>query len=103
MKRTGLQRKTGLKRKTRLRPVSDTKAAWNDFYRRDKNKRLAQQVAKEGRNYCERCDRTCRPQGHHQNGQAGANIMNYRLICWQCHDWIHFTNPNEARKEGFLV
>jgi transposase InsO family protein len=41
---------------------------------------------------------------HHVKGRGKytLDVSTFMTVCSACHYWIHFINPKEARKEGYL-
>lgn len=103
MKRSRLKRRTPLKRgdkplkKTRLKPQSDTKAAFAKLYAQKKKDAHPFQ-------YCAMCHQgshkdTLEP--HHHSGRIGYRILEFVWMCKACHDWVH-ANGTMARAMGWL-
>lgn len=89
-------------KRTRLQPQSANKRQWRYKYHADQSRRRNAQVKAHGQTFCQRCGEFGAVEGHHPDGQNGALILHYFLIDRKCHDWIHLTNPNAAREEGWL-
>lgn len=96
-------------KRTRLNQVSKAKAKWTPRYQKAKRARLEWMIEQRGFVYCERCDASpgdihCRRalEPHHPDGRNGALILHFFYVCHACHAWIHETNPNAARQEGWL-
>lgn len=104
MKRSPMKRGKGLRRKTRLKGRSAKKAALDEV----RAGVLLELIAERG-NGCEAgIEEVCRHvanDGHEvlTRGRGGSptDKTNIRLVCRQCHDWIH-THPVEATERGLL-
>jgi len=108
MKRSPLKRTSGLKRggnqlkRTPLKKVSKKQSKILSEYRK-----VRREIEKERGDNCE--VRGCRNQfDHHHHieptGAGGSKTekSNIILVCFSCHDRIHYGSPSWARKEGYL-
>lgn len=86
-------------KRTPIRRVSKKQAKRLREYRKIKETTLSHNV------FCEFPD--CHKRAfhvHHVHGRSGENLCNtatWMLLCPEHHIWIH-SNPNEARKKGYL-
>lgn len=106
MKRSPLSRKTPLKRggpikrKTRLRPVSAKRA------KEQRQRRATLKAMSADQAICQRCHAAQAVDAHEVVPRsAGGSITdpaNIRLLCRECHDWIH-RFPAAARRAGWLA
>jgi hypothetical protein len=98
-------------KRTQLRRASKAKVNWQRQYAAAKADRMRAMIAERGYVYCERCGIIIEDgvlgDGHHPDGQNGTLILHFFIVCrlargGGCHDFIHITNPNAAREEGWL-
>lgn len=82
--------------------MSHAKSHWNRLYRESKKSRMAAQIIERGYTFCQRCEKPCDPDGAHVNGQNGARILVYFLLCRPCHTWCE-DHKTLARSEGWMA
>lgn len=118
MKRTALRRKTPIKRSTKR--IAPRSAKMRDLYEREGGRRdVVERILRE-RQWCQWWEpgevsdvairvRQCaeRSTTVHEilRRSAGGSIIdetNLMAVCEKHHDWIHFVDPAEARRRGFL-